>query len=274
MPDVKVAFTSDLHVPITPVERVAGLMKEIAAYQPDAVVVAGDLAETPRDLDRCLQTLREGVSCPVCVLAGNHDLWAHPPYDSQRLWKEHLPAAVAAAGCRWLEGSGFVVGDTAVVGTIAWYDYSAAGPSVKATALKFAQNKMHYNADALRIDWSWSDPEFSMSVSNPFLTTLARLQSEEAVRHIVVVTHVPLLEEQMCRKPDNAEWAFSNAYFGNLTLGRRVLDYPKVSHIISGHTHVGRQANVNRRAGSPVEAIVIASDYEKPGWLGLTFKAG
>jgi predicted MPP superfamily phosphohydrolase len=274
MPDVKVAFTSDLHVPITKIERVSALVGEIAAFQPDALVVAGDLAETPRDLERCLQTLREGVSCPVCILAGNHDLWAHPPYDSQRLWKERLPDAVASAGCRWMEGAAFEIGGTAVVGTIAWYDYSAADPSIKATALAFAQQKMNFNADALRIDWSWSDPEFAVAVSKPFLSTLAGLEQDSDVKQIVVVTHVPVLEEQMCRKPDNPEWAFSSAYFGNLTLGRRVLEHTKVSHIVSGHTHVGRQARIERPGARPVEAVVLASDYENPAWLGMTFKAG
>jgi 3',5'-cyclic AMP phosphodiesterase CpdA len=268
---VKVAFTSDLHLPITRAERIAALVREAGAFGPDALVVAGDLAETPPELVRCLRLVREGVSCPVWVLAGNHDLWARPPYDSHRLWRERIPEAVAEAGCRWLEGTAFVLGDTAVAGTIAWYDYTAADPSVKATALEFAQRKMNYNADALRIDWGWSDPEFAERVSKPFLETLDSLESNPAVSRVVAVTHVPILEEQMSRDSGNPDWAFSNAYFGNLTLGRRVLERRKVSHVISGHTHVGRKARVERTGAAPVEAVVLASDYEEPVWLGLTF---
>jgi hypothetical protein len=271
MAPVKVAFTADLHLPITKAERIAALAGEAGAFAPDALVLAGDLAETPSELVRCLRIFRESVACPVWVLAGNHDLWAHPPYDSHRLWRERFPEAVAEGGCRSLEGTAFVVGDTAVAGTIGWYDYSAADPSVRATALEFAQKKMNYNADALRIDWGWSDPEFAERVSKPFLATLDSLEGNPAVKRVVAVTHVPILEEQMCRDSGNADWAFSNAYFGNLTLGRRVLDRPKVSHVISGHTHVGRQARVERAAAGPVEAVVLASDYEEPVWLGLTF---
>jgi 3',5'-cyclic AMP phosphodiesterase CpdA len=271
MAAVKVAFTSDLHLPITKAERIASLVSEAAAFGPDALVVAGDLAENPRELVHCLRIVREAAGCPVWVLAGNHDLWAHPPYDSHRLWRERLPEAVAEADCRWLEGTAFVVGDTAVAGTIGWYDYSAVDPSIQATALEFAQKKMHYNADALRIDWGWSDPEFAERVGKPFLATLDGLEANPAVRRIVVATHVPILEEQMCRDSSNPDWAFSNAYFGNLTLGRRVLERSKVSHVISGHTHVGRQARVERSAAESVEAVVLASDYEKPVWLGLTF---
>jgi predicted MPP superfamily phosphohydrolase len=271
MPAVKVAFTSDLHLPITKAERIGSLIREAAAFGPDALVVAGDLAENPTELTRCLRIIREAATCPVWVLAGNHDLWAHPPYDSHRLWGERLPEAVAEADCRWLEGKAFVLGDTAVAGTIAWYDYSAVDPSVKATALEFAQKKMNYNADALRIDWSWSDPEFAERVGRPFLATLDDLEANPAVKRVVAVTHMPVLEEQICRNSGNPDWAFSNAYFGNLSLGQRLLERSKMTHVISGHTHVGRKARVDRPGGGSVEAVVLASDYEEPVWLGLTF---
>jgi hypothetical protein len=41
----------------------------------------------------------------------------------------------------------------------------------------------------------------------------------------------------MLRKPDDFDWGFSNAYFGNLTLGRQVLETSKkVQAVVSGHT--------------------------------------
>jgi predicted phosphohydrolase len=221
-------------------------------------------------VQRCLQLFREQLSCPIWVLAGNHDLWAFPPYDSHRLWEERLPRMVSEAGCFYLEGTAFQLQDVAVTGTIAWYDYSAADPSVKASALQFAQEKINYNADALRIDWEWSDPEMAERVGVPFLSTLDRLERDPGVRQIVVVTHVPLVEEQMHRQPDDRSWAFSNAYFGNLTLGDRVLTRSKVSHIISGHTHVGKKALIQRPTAPPVQTHVLASDYENPVWLGLS----
>src|SRR5205085_4299500 len=126
--------------------------------------------------------------------------------------------AVERAGCRYLEGNCFKLGATAVAGTIAWYDYSAADPSIQASMLKFAQEKFNYNNDALLIDWEWSDPEFAAMVSWPFLGTLEQLESDPGVKDIVVVTHVPILEEQMPRDPADPARAFTNAYFGNLTL--------------------------------------------------------
>jgi hypothetical protein len=266
----KLAVTADLHLPITTAERIGALADSMRAFAPDAVVLAGDLGEGYLDVGRCLSLVRERVGCPVWVLAGNHDLWARPPYDSRRLWLERIPALAAEAGCRYLEGTSFTAGDTAVAGTIAWYDYSAADPAVRASALQFAQEKMNFNADALRIDWEWSDPEFADLVAAPFLAHLDHLDADPTIRRVVVVTHVPIVEGQMWRIPDNRDWAFSNAYFGNFTLGRKVLAHPKVSHIVSGHTHVGRECRVERPGAPPVEARVVPSDYEEPGWVGLT----
>ncbi len=231
--------------------------------------MVGDLGESLADGKRCLQLLREQVHTPIWVLAGNHDVWARPPHDSRKLFLEQVPATVRATGCQWLEGTSFVLKGVAVGGTIAWYDYSAADPSVQATTMQFAQQKFHHNADALRIDWEWSDPEFAGMVSVPFLSQLDHLESDPAVKRIVVATHVPLVEGQMHRDSSDERWAFSNAYFGNLTLGRKVLGRRKVSHLVSGNTHRGKQCEVERKDAPAVQAHVVASDYEKPAWLGL-----
>lgn len=273
MTAVKLAFTADLHLPISKDEQIAALGREIQSFEPDALVVAGDVGESLTDFKRGLRLLREQVRPPIWVLAGNHDVWARPPHDSRQLWLEQIPAVVRAAGCQWLEGTSFVLRGVAVAGTIAWYDYSAADAVIQATTLQFAQQKFHYNADALRIDWEWSDSEFADRVSAPFLAQLDHLESDPAVRRVVAATHVPLVEGQMHRDPSDERWAFTNAYFGNLTLGRKVLERRKVSHILSGHTHRGKRCVVERPNAPPVEAHVLASDYEKPAWLGLCIDA-
>ena len=66
---------------------------------------------------------------------------------------------------------------------------------------------------------------------------------------------------------------FASAYAGNLTLGRKILPRPKVSHIISGHAHLARTCIVPRDGLPPVEVRVLPGDYEKPAWLGLTLNA-
>jgi len=272
MPSVKLAVTSDLHLPITSSTAIADLAREVEAFAPEALVVAGDVGESLENIARCLALLKRFVACPVWVLPGNHDLWARGA-SSRRLWEELMPRTVEQADCHWLEGKAFVRHGVAVAGTIAWYDYSAADPHVKAPARIFAENKRYYNMDGTYIDWDWSDLQFAELAAEPFLATLDRLDADPAVRQTVVVTHVPLLECQMCRDSGNADWAFSNAYFGNLTLGAKVLQRKKVTHVISGHTHVGREAHVQLEDGRLVEARVLASEYGNPAWLGLTLSA-
>jgi hypothetical protein len=269
---VRVAFTSDLHLPITPATVLARLAQEIAGFAPDAVAIAGDIGESLADITACLRIIKNAVSCPVLVVAGNHDLWIpEPPRDNWRRWQDEVPAAVSRANCVWLEGNAHLLGDIALAGSIAWYDYSAADPRFKEEPpLTFAQNKRYYNPDALLIDWAYTDPEFASLVSGPLLQTLDRLETDPGVRQTIVFTHVPLLECQMCRKPDDREWGFTNAYFGNLTLGDQVIQRRKVTHIISGHTHVGRHALVKLTDGRSLEARVLPSHYGKPAWCGLT----
>jgi hypothetical protein len=268
----RLAVTSDLHLPITPAATIADVARAIAAFGPHAAVIAGDIAESLKDLAYCLQVFRLTVSCPVWVLAGNHDVWARDAR-SKRLWQELLPESVREAGCNWLEGTAFVQEGVAVAGTIAWYDYSGADATVDATPAIFAAEKPYYNPDATLIDWEWNDLQFAALVAQPFLDTLDRLEADAAVRQTVVVTHVPVLECQMSRRPDNRRWAFTNAYFGNLTLGKRILQRPKVTHIVSGHTHVERHGRMPGADGRTVEAWVLGSDYRRPAWLGFVLDA-
>lgn len=266
MTAVKFAITSDLYLGVTPTDRLERMAREMAAFGPDAAVLAGDLAESLPDFVRCLKLFRKELSCPVWVLPGDRDFWARPPYDSRRLWRDLIPEAVASNQCQYLEGKSFVHGGVAVVGTVAWYDYSSATMAGIVSDLEFAQQKYLYNADALRIDWEWSDPEFSGQCGTPFLATLDHLEQDAMVRRTVVVTHFPILEQQL---PRDTVKGLGSAYLGNLTLGRRVLSRRKVSHVISGHTHAGRECKVDREAG-PVEVRVLAGDYDRPAWLPLT----
>jgi len=190
-----------------------------------------------------------------------------PPYDSRRLWLELLPRAVASAGCGWLEGQAFVLRGVAVAGTVAWYDYSSATMAGMMSELEFAQHKYLHNADALRIDWEWSDPQFAGQVSAALLATLDHLEQDPAVAAVVLVTHFPIFEQQLARQPG---LGLASAYAGNLSLGRKVLPRRKLTHVVSGHAHVARRCELPRPDLPPVEVRVLGGAYEKPAWVALT----
>ncbi len=263
-----IVVTSDLHLGITSEAILRSLAERIAAEQPALTVLAGDLGEP---LNRFIACLRLFAKLPgqVAVLAGNHDVWARGGYTSRKLWVQYLPEATRAAGMLWLEEENWQQDDLAVAGSLAWYDYSAADPlALSYPAEFFALQKGRFNADAHYIDWGWADREVAQHMGDALCARLEALEDDPAIRSVLVASHVPLFEAQMCRKSDDAGWGFSNAYFGNLTLGRRVLEMRKLRAVVSGHTHVGREGLAARTPESePIPVLVVPSEYRAPAYV-------
>jgi 3',5'-cyclic AMP phosphodiesterase CpdA len=263
---MRIAVTSDLHLPRTPPEVIEGVAADMTDYDPDAAVLAGDLGESSADFEPCLALFRR-LPCPVLVLAGNHDVFPGRA-GSRELWRHVLPETVRRLGFQWLEGESLVRGDVAVAGTVAWYDCSAADPAVWASPQEFAREKHRFSPDE-RIDWAWTDQEFAGVIGQDFLGVLDRLEADAAVKQVVVVTHMPILDCQILPWPDNPDWGFMKAYFGNLTLGREVVRRGKVTHVVSGHTHRGYEGRLDLGGGRGVEVRVVGRAEGRPGLVTL-----
>ncbi len=266
---VRIAVTSDLHYDpegrLTPPSKVRAIAERIRDEAPDVVVTAGDLGHGLSQFRECLSCFY-GLGVPVGVLAGNHDLWRDPQsgYSSLDLWQEHLPKAVEDAGAVWLEKENILMRDVAIVGSMTWYDYSALDPGLTFSVDQLFRMKARLNNDAYWIDWEYTDPEFAGVLLEGLCLRLQRAAAHPGISDVVVVTHVPILDGQMARKPHDLNWATSNAYFGNLTVGAMVLSEPKVRAIVSGHTHVGREGTVRRGNLPPVQFYVVPSEYGRP----------
>ncbi len=263
----RIVITSDLHLGITSAAILRTLMSTIAAEEPDLTVLAGDIGEGLPNVVECLKIFAQ-LPGEVAVLAGNHDVWARANYSSQDLWERHLPETVRAAGMLWLEETVWQHDRIAVAGSLAWYDYSAADPTIPPYPPKFfAERKGNYNLDAKYVHWPWSDPEFAVRLGDALCERLQGLETDPRVHSVLVVSHVTLFEEQMCRKPHDPHWGLSNAYFGNLTLGQRVQEMSKVQMVVSGHTHIGLKGQVRRPnfpEGHALSVSVLGSDYHAP----------
>jgi predicted phosphohydrolase len=260
-----VTVASDLHLGITPAAAIRSIAAAAAARDPDAVVLAGDLGEGPSRWLECLRIFAE--ACPdaaLLALPGNHDLWAREGATSADLFGRLLPSLTRDAGFLWLEGDPFVRDGAAVAGSAAWYDYSAAEPDLDLGPAWYAAHRRELIVDGEAMDPGFDDRAFAAERSRALLADLEALERDPDVRSILVVTHVPLLEDQLSRRPWDREWAIRTAFFGNLTLGAEVLRRPKVTTIVSGHTHGGKRAQVFRKEGPPVTALVVGSDYGRP----------
>ena len=240
------------------------LVWHIEHDKPDAVILAGDLAHGLEQFAACLAMFSD-FEVPVGVVGGNHDIWKDKEagHSSTELWEKLLPQAVADAGAVWLEDESLRIGDVAIVGSMAWYDYSAIDPKFAVPEKALIKFKKRVWADSRWIDWRRTDKEFAAELGAGLMERLAEAGADDSIRDILLVTHLPLLEEQIRRTRYNMAWGVTNAFFGNLTLGKEVLQVEKLHTIVSGHTHVGRQATVSRNGAASVEAYVVPSDYGK-----------
>jgi predicted phosphohydrolase len=270
---MKIIITCDLHLGHTSEFAIAEMVQNIINDNPDVVVIGGDVGERPRNFSRCL-SLFDKLKCSKLVLVGNHDLWAYdyPNENSLELWTTVLPQIAEAYGFQWLEDNNFYSSGIAIGGSYLHYDYSAKETVGVCSALPdefYETNKHKINNDGNFMRGLPTDKEFAASIGAAFRERLQEAQDHESVSRIIVVTHVPCLECQMVRKPNDYKWAVANAYFGNLSHQDVILGSSKVTDVISGHSHVDVHKTTDGVDGRQVNAVVIGSDYGKPKTLTI-----
>ena len=272
---MKIVITSDLHYDerghLTSPGEVQEMIQKIAIERPNLVVLAGDLSHGSKAFEDCVAAFRP-LRVPVAVLAGNHDIWKDETagFSSEELWGYQLESITMRQQATWLEKQNLVFGSIGVVGSMAWYDYSGVDPKAQTSPDLLESLKSCFNNDATWIDWGRKDRDFARELRERMLLRLRALAQQEGIQKIVVVTHVPIVEEQMERKPEDSQWGVTNAYFGHLTLGDEVVKEPKVVAIISGHTHVGKQATRQRPGLPSIDVRVVEADYGMPGYTVLS----
>lgn len=232
-------------------------------HNPDIILIAGDTGEPAEDFDKCL-SLFSGLPCPIGIVIGNHDVYATDGKHSEDLWVNILPGIVKKHGLIWMEEENIVIGDTAFVGTLAWYDYSSKDPHYPLPDDYFFLNKKKFVSDGKYINWKRKDTEFAAELRDGLLKRLSRAEEDPNIKKVVVVTHVPLFREQMVGYSSDDRVA--DAYFGNMTLGKDVMNFSKVTDVISGHTH----RPVEKKLGN-INVRIVPGDYRKPEFILLEF---
>ncbi|HEY7022342.1 MAG TPA: metallophosphoesterase [Ktedonobacterales bacterium] len=260
----RICVTSDVHLGLTAEAVVEALVDAIAAERPDLTVIAGDVAEGLRAFRRCLAIFAR-LPGDLGVIAGNHDLWAGQGVSSEQLWSTALPAATREAGGIYLEDEDWRQDGVAVVGTIAWYDYSAAMRRFPhRSATYYARRKRKIVVDGIRLDWTREDQAFARSLGARTLERLAALEADPTIAAIALVTHVPVFAEQLVHYAGDG--SATRAYFSHLTLGDDVRWSPKLRVVCSGHTHRGYEGVMARASLPPLNVVTLESDYGAPAY--------
>ena len=258
---MKIALTADIHMGITPIPIVWSLIKQINDISPDYLIVAGDIGEPFTYFIDVLDILT-ACDCPVGIIAGNHDVWATEGYNSQQLWETEIPKAVATYDFDYLEQTPAILDNTAILGTIGWYDYSAKSAACFYSDDQLWHRKYKVNNDAKYVNWPWTDKEFAELCRQKFISRLQKLDKDSEIEHIIVATHVPVFPEMQPRgivySPE------SNVYFYNYTLGNDLDNFKKINFVFSAHTHHGVYAIHTCKDERKINAWVSNSDYLEP----------
>ena len=193
---------------------------------------------------------------------GNHDLWVDDDEgdSSQQLWTNTLPGMIQDMGFIYLENEIIRSGSVAIVGTIAWYDYSIDRNILPDIA---RLEKPKHNNDG-NFMTEWDDLDFAEKCHQHLRQRLMELDKDNTIKQVVVVTHVPVFPEQHVRVRGDSPTA--DAYFYNITMGRMIQNFKKVSHVVSGHTHRA----VDTMVGD-IRVVTVDSDYAAPGFVELDF---
>ena len=284
---MRLLATADLHYN-HPKSRPSAdeVIDRLNAEAGDVLLLVGDTAAADGDaLEKCLS--RFTFSGPKLFVAGNHELWTNGP-DSYRLFREDLPRRVRTAGWHWLQTDPFRAGGVAIVGSIGWYDYSFAQPSLgiprrfyeakisPGVAERFREfaHLLEQSDDlgpiARQVVARWNDGRLvklgrsdEIFLDELLVELRAHLAAVADARTVVAaVHHLPFAE--LLPPPRNIHWDFAKAYLGSTQLGATLRNTATVRHVLSGHSHFPAQATLG-----PLHAINIGSGYRYKTFTAL-----
>ena len=253
---MRIAFTSDLHADSSDLNRAAipEIVRRATALEPDALVIAGDVSDDLDDLAETLAAFQEVAPVRVFV-PGNHDVWLRPhielspEVDSTTRYDTLIAECVDRAGFHATWKAPCIVGDTAFVASIGWYDYAFAPEYMNLTHEDCRQKRfMGFTWQDLRFarwrargaeasEEPLSDVEVTAMLNEDLAAQLDAARNAPGVRRIVVVTHhLPFRE--MVRYTREPKWDFFSAFMGSADTGALIEAYDAVTHVLAGHTHL------------------------------------
>ena len=224
-------------------------------------------------------------SGPKLVVAGNHELWTRGA-DSHEVFTQCLPRRARALGWHWLEDDPFVRDGLAIVGSVGWYDYSFAPPTL-GIPRRFFEHKISPGAaerlseftwllqpdddiapSAREVVARWNDGKFVKLGRSDETFLQERLDEMEskltalagASQIIAAVHHLPFRE--LLPPLRAGQWDFAKAFLGSGRIGELLLRFPNVCRVFCGHSHFPAEAQIG-----PIHAVNVGSGYRHKTFL-------
>lgn len=244
--DMNLAWVSDPHLDHCAQPRRRRFFAELAAAQPDAVVISGDIAEMPT-LAAMLTSFAEAIPAPVLFVLGNHDAYHGTVAAAKRVALEtcrrHENLIFLDEGVVWNAAA-----DTAVIGHSSWYDgrLGDRGPTSRVSLADFS-----LVGDLAPL--AWSRPllferlaQLGDEAAAAFAETLPRALTGH--RRVIAVTHVPPFID-VCRWGGRTSDPDHLPFFSCHAVGECLRDI-MAEHsdrellVLSGHTHEHAAATI------------------------------
>jgi 3',5'-cyclic AMP phosphodiesterase CpdA len=275
---VKLLLTSDLHLVPQWREAVLSRLREwIRAYQPEGLVIAGDLAVAPEALNASRYLRDIFPNGPIALTLGNHDFWSQPGAGYRSLTEvieRHWAPAADQFAIHLLDLDNLPLGEITLVGAYGHYDLGFRYPNLRYDGALVTRE--HYLAGRPPIPTRLRWRDFSRMPRDLDLASVAQEQVrglEVKLRMVTgkqafVVLHTPPFAA-LLGIPDISAisteapsvYAFFRAYLGNEQMGALLRqEKERIVGVACGHTH--------REAG-PVDlgdffGFNIGSDYGEP----------
>ena len=233
---MRVTWVTDPHLDFVPKEERDDFVALVAAEQPDALFLTGDIGRAKIILD-CLGRFEKGLQCPTYFVLGNHDYYGSSISEVREKVQEFCRLRDKLV---WLPAANVVelTKDICLIGHGGWGDAVAGNAWESPIVL----NDWHYIRELAIFD------------KKERLTKLKKL-GEEAASHLkkcielavrnykqcLILTHVPPFREACWHNGEisDDDWAphFTNVATGEI-LRQAALDNPAVAFtVFCGHTH-------------------------------------
>lgn len=256
---MRAAWLTDVHLNHLTLEREQEFLAQVAAGAPDAVLLGGDVSESP-ELLRHLRRAAAALAVPIYFVLGNHDYYfgsiRRVRHDVSALCRE-VPNLV------WLNEAGVVKLTPAVglVGRDGWAD----------GRLGRYETSMVMMNDYLLIDElkGLEPPERwdrLKSLADEEAAALRGVLAEalERFSHVVLLTHVPPFREACWHQGriSDDEWLphFSSQAMGDVIRALLAARPDRRLTVLCGHTHSSGQC----RPLDNVTVLTGGADYGSP----------
>lgn len=234
----------------------------------DVVVLLGDYGNGLPAIEACLDLFRD-MPTRVAGIAGNHDLWCgHDEEPGDSLWRHsYLQNLFVDRGIHPLEGSSLIIGTTALVGAMGWYDYSFG--DLPGVGHEDYARKVYPGYE----QWMWNDVNYVRfpekrggPLTDQHITTWQRARLDRSLsllpssveRIVVGMHHLPtkrLLHWPRWLVPKH--WRFCNTFLGSECFAQHFAQDPRVEHVVAGHVHMRRSTCIGK-----THYWTIGSDYD------------